>query len=90
MSTPILEVLVIGREHTWHECSCGDSVCMFCGGGLSCCTVCRGFEGTLTTECVGRPLTEAEEKAIYNDGVLNFRKGRWLKEPNYPRCAKVE
>lgn len=68
-------------EHTWRECSCDDPLCMICGGGLSHCTVCNGFEGTLTSECCGRKLTSEEERAVYEEGTLDFRQGEWVNRP---------
>jgi hypothetical protein len=75
-------------EHTQYKCTCNHPGCMFCDGGLFHCTVCNGFEGTLTTECCGRKLTEEEEHRIYNEGNLDYKGGEWVGEPNYPRSAK--
>lgn len=66
--------------------NCQRQYCAICEGGLSCCTVCGGFEGTLTTDCCGRQITEDEERRIYDDGALDFRNGEWVNEPNYPRA----
>ena len=46
-------------------------------GGLAFCTVCKGGEGSLTTECCGRPITMKEEHKIYNLGILDFVDGIW-------------
>jgi len=64
------------REHTLH--SCNESDCRICEGGLSFCTTCKGGEGSLTTECCGRPLTEVEEWMIYDIGVLDFVGEQWV------------
>lgn len=64
-------------KHTWHQCKCNKPGCMFCDGGLGLCTVCNGFEGTLTTECCGRKITQEEEDAIYKKGTLDFIGGEW-------------
>ncbi len=64
-------------DHVWHECTCNRPGCMFCDGGLGYCTVCKGFEGTLTTECCGREITPEEEHAIYKEGILDFVNGEW-------------
>jgi len=72
-------------EHTKYECKCTKEFCQFCDGGLFACTVCGGFEGTLTTECCGRKLTKEEEDRIYNKADLDFKDGKWVNEPNYPR-----
>ena len=68
------------RKHTWYKCSGGHEYpgnCQFCDGGLGACTVCDGFEGTLTTECPGRKITPKEEDAIYKQGTLDFIFGEW-------------
>lgn len=72
-------------EHVQYICKCQREACQFCDGGLFACTVCGGFEGTLTTECCGRKLTEEEEDRIYNKANLDFKNGQWVNEPNYPR-----
>jgi len=68
-------------DHVAFKCEtdCGQG-CMFCGGGLFCCTECIGFEGTLTSECPGEPIGETRADLIYA-GVLDFRGGRWVKLP---------
>lgn len=69
-------------KHTWYEChEHHDHHCMFCDGGLGLCTVCNGFEGTLTTDCCGRRLTEDERHRIYELGTLDFRNGQWVELP---------
>lgn len=40
------------------------------------CSVCRGAESDLTSECCGRPITEEESKAI-TDGKLDYKRGEW-------------
>ena len=64
-------------EHTWYKCTCGQTGCVFCDGGLGVCTVCGGFEGTLTEECCSFPLNEYLQEAIYKGG-LNYVKGQWI------------
>ena len=51
---------------------------MFCDGGLFHCTVCNGFEGSLTTDCCGRKITPEEEDEIYKKGTLDFVNGEWV------------
>lgn len=46
-------------------------------GNLAFCTVCKGGEGSLTTECCGRPITPDEEEHIYEIGDLDFIGGKW-------------
>lgn len=51
---------------------------MVSDGNLAFCTTCKGGEGSLTTECCGRPITQEEEHKIYNLGTLDFINGKWL------------
>ena len=76
------------REHIWYKCDCYEVGCQFCDGGLGACTVCGGFEGTLTTECPGVRITPEQEDRIYKIGNLDFRDGEWVNKPNYPRTPK--
>jgi len=66
------------KEHTWHKCTCYEVTCPYCEGGLGFCTVCNGFEGTLTTECCGRRITKEEERKIYEEHSLDFKNGEWI------------
>jgi hypothetical protein len=56
-----------------------DRHCHICDGGLALCVVCGGAEGSLPTECPGRPLTAAEEDAIMA-GTMDFE-GFWRWNP---------
>ena len=62
-------------KHTKYECKCNRAYCQFCEGGLFSCTVCRGFEGSLPTDCPGTQMTEEQEKNIYA-GQLDYREGK--------------
>jgi len=75
-------------EHKYATCNCGEDPCNICGGGLQFCTICHGAEGSLTTDCCGRPLTEEEERLIYEEGVLDYVAGEWVNKANYPRSPK--
>ena len=68
------------RGHKYFKCDCNEVHCQYCDGGLAFCTVCKGGEGSLTTECCGRPLTDEEEDRIYIERTLNFKGGRWVNE----------
>lgn len=70
-------------EHKWHKCD--DEDCFICSSGLGFCMVCHGGEGSLTTDCCGRPITPEEEEHIYNIGDLDFRDGKWVCLPNFTR-----
>lgn len=65
------------RKHKLYDCNCHEVNCCYCEGGLAFCTVCKGGEGSLTSECCGRPLTEVEEDQIYNKESLDFKRGQW-------------
>ncbi len=61
------------REHT---------LTYTCEGNLASCTTCKGAEGSLTTECCGRPITEEEVHRIYEVGDLDFVDGKWRTKNN--------
>ncbi len=67
-------------KHKWHECECHKPGCQFCDGGLGLCTVCGGFEGTLTTDCCCRQLTQEEQDEVYK-GERDFVNGTWIYRP---------
>lgn len=77
-------------DHTYYKCppSCDRMYCPHCQGGLSYCTVCKGAEGSLTQDCCGRPITEEEERKIYNEGTLDYRDGQWVQKANGGRSSK--
>lgn len=61
------------------DCACqGDVSCSVCSGGLFICKVCGGAEGSLPTECPGKPMTSDEEDAVYA-GRHDFVNGEWRK-----------
>ena len=68
--------------HVWYVCQkpCEKPACMFCEGGLGYCTVCKGFEGSLPTQCPGTIMGGDVEDLIYNHG-LDFRDGTWCRIP---------
>ncbi len=59
---------------------------LVCDGNLTFCTVCKGGEGSLTTECCGRPMTEKEEYEVYNLGIRDFIDGIWKMVKNCDNC----
>ena len=67
-------------EHRYltHD-DCDLDLCHLCDGGLLVCTVCNGAESGLTSECCGRPLTDAEQYAVSCGD--DFKNGVWVK-PN--------
>ena len=77
-------------DHKFFECNCNRTNCIFCDGGLAHCTICNGFEGTLTSECCGRKITEEEEHKIYEECSLDFRDGQWVQKSNRPNSKQPE
>lgn len=69
-------------KHVFHDCGkdCQNpGSCQYCDGGLEWCPTCMGMEGSLTTDCCGRRITEEEEDAIYKTGTLDYRDGQgWV------------
>lgn len=64
------------KKHKYYKCNCIEQQCIFCDGELSLCTVCNGAEGTLTTHCCNRKITDIEEELIYQ-GYLDFKNNKW-------------
>lgn len=52
--------------------------CMFCAGGLYACSVCGGGEGSMTSQCPGRRLTETELEKVYAEEVDFFHNQWWI------------
>ncbi len=69
LSRTPLPLLNIPHVYEVHE-KCTRERCMVCDGGLSICTVCGGFEGSLLDSCPGVKLTEEQHQ-------WNYR--RWCK-----------
>lgn len=67
--------------HHWAHCDKDCTGCFLCDGGLSVCTVCGLGEGALTTDCPQARCAEDLGAAIYA-GKLDFRGGRWHREPS--------
>ncbi|HDY88782.1 MAG TPA: hypothetical protein ENH82_11815 [bacterium] len=63
--------LVFGKQKLEH------TIIMVHDGELAFCTTCKGGEGSLTTECCGRPMTSDEEHRVYRLGTLDFIDGKW-------------
>jgi len=67
---------------TSEDCICkAEDNCPICDGGLAVCSVCRLYEGALTTDCPRFKSTDKEDD-IY-DGKIDYREGQgWVKEKN--------
>lgn len=61
-----------------HE-NCTRNNCQICDGGLALCTVCKGAEASLPSDCPGREMTETEQAAVQM-GNLDFKDGCWRAE----------
>ena len=61
-----------------HEHCDSPGSCPICDGGLAFCTVCHGAEGSMPTDCPGRPMTE-EQVALVMSGAIDYRvsQGGW-------------
>lgn len=66
-------------KHKFDRCKpdCDDPYCNICQGGLALCSVCRLYEGGLTTECPGVPVSADDSDRIYR-GEVDFRDGQWV------------
>ena len=73
-------------KHTYYTCppDCDEPHCNYCLGGLAYCTVCKGAEGTLPTECPGAYMTARQEADVYA-ARLDFVQGDWVYADNHPR-----
>ncbi len=75
-------------EHQFerHDGGCEIMHCHICDGGLAVCTVCRGGEGSLPTECPGQPMTGQQQEDVYA-GTLDYKEsaGGWhIPPPVWP------
>lgn len=68
-------------KHVLHETGDADNPAVILDSNgevvLGLCRVCGGGEGQLATSCIGRRLTEAEMKMIY-DGILDVQNKKWV------------
>lgn len=69
-------VLELAKHH-WARCVDCEG-CVLCNGGLSVCTVCGGAEGTLPTDCPGKPMSWDTGQQVY-EGLIDYRRGQgWI------------
>ena len=64
-------------EHVWATCDAECNGCALCHGGLGLCKVCGGLEGSLTTTCSGRQMSEEMLNMVYA-GRLDFKDETWI------------
>jgi hypothetical protein len=70
-------------QHTQYKCTqpCEKLYCQFCEGGLFACTICPGFEGSLTAECPGpQTIPEVVADLVWKD-LVDFKDGFWTPLP---------
>jgi hypothetical protein len=66
----------VGLKHSFEVHSqCEIHNCMICDGGICHCLTCGGAEIDLSTDCVGRRLTEKERIGIANGD--DYKNGKW-------------
>lgn len=70
-------------DHMFKQCDCGD--CHVCVWGMNECLVCKGAEGTLTTDCPKVPLCRDVLDQVF-DKEVDYVDGRWIVPPQCPRC----
>ncbi len=80
-------------KHTEYVCKGGHDYpgCQFCDGGLFVCTICKGAEGSLPTDCPGKPMTEDQSDEVYAGRIDYFESRGWImtKEATKDACRKV-
>jgi hypothetical protein len=64
------------HEYVKHD-KCEIDNCLICDGGLLVCTVCKGAESSLTTECCGKPLTDKDQYCVSNGD--DYENGKWVR-----------
>lgn len=68
-------------KHVWYKCPSPceryhNGHCVYCDGGLSFCTVCKGGEAELTKDCPGEVTTEDQRERVMA-GEIDFVGGAW-------------
>lgn len=70
--------VVLTLPHTFEKhTNCEINHCQLCEGGLSYCTTCKGCESSLSTHCIGKPLTEHDHICISNGD--DYKNGKWYR-----------
>lgn len=62
-------------KHNILKCDCDKPHCHICQGGLEFCTVCKGAESSLTTDCCGSILSDSQQYAVSCGD--DFVQGKW-------------
>ena len=67
-----------GKKHNYEvHNKCEHLRCHICDGGLLHCLDCNGAESSLTTDCVGRRLTDNEQTCVANGD--DFKNNKWIR-----------
>jgi len=76
---PVVDSVVMNkRPHTYlKHTGCHVENCVICDGDIHYCTVCEGADASLSTHCIGRPLTDNEEICLTQGG--DFKNDKWEK-----------
>ena len=85
----ILNILNIPLRHIQVKCDKNGYCypeCYACA--LSWCSVCLGFEGDLTTHCLGRKMLHMESEMVYKAG-FDYRSGEWIRRKTYKHNDRV-
>ena len=73
-------------KHRQMKCTDKECTGMCHACTLSCCSVCRGAEGTLTTDCPGVLVSSEVSDMVYNKGLNYTDDKKWHKgEESNPR-----
>lgn len=73
---PALHVLH-GEDEPCCNADNGD-YCFICNGGLACCNVCGGAEGSMPTDCPGYEMPSEVAEAVYAGEVDYSRREGWV------------
>lgn len=76
------------KAHTLYKCPDSCEGCHICDGGLALCTVCKGAEGSLPTECPGYAMDGSTQEAVYA-GDLDYQGGKWVSPIVCGHCEKA-
>lgn len=69
-------------KHLRYRCDpgCDKQGCMFCDGGLFSCVRCKGFEGSLPTDCPGERMSEVFQDRVYAGEINYIHPYGWLRK----------
>lgn len=62
-------------QHKYKICGCGE--CHTCTWGARHCLRCRGTEGSLPTDCPGKPMDSDTQDRVF-DREIDYVDGQWI------------